>query len=200
MFAVYFGRIELLIDSYGPDRRWCWSLVTRMNHPRTIQSSGRRARFARGRFFGIGGLGLEGAFTLVEVMISVGIATVALVSIVVGFSSAMQTVRFTEEQTRAVRIMSQRMEMVRIYPWSRITNSAFLSTPFTNYLRETTWEAPSGPRYIGTYTLGPGPSGVNYSNRLRTLTITLTWNSVAGTHTRQLSSLISDSGLVTRTW
>lgn len=57
-------------------------------------------------------------FTLVEVLVSVAIAGITLAALYSGFASCLLIERHTEESTRAVAILRERLELVRLYPWS----------------------------------------------------------------------------------
>src|SRR5258708_7626597 len=73
------------------------------------------------------------AYTLAEVMISIFLISVMMVSLYAGFYSGFAIVKLSRENLRATQIMVQKMEAIRIYNWSQITNSTFLKTSFVDY-------------------------------------------------------------------
>src|SRR5258708_32602812 len=73
------------------------------------------------------------AYTLAEVMISIFLISVMMVSLYAGFYSGFAIVKLSRENLRATQIMVQKMEAIRIYNWSQITNSTFLKNIFVVY-------------------------------------------------------------------
>src|SRR5438094_10149562 len=68
------------------------------------------------------------AFTLVEVLVAVLVVSIAVVSLYAGVSSGFALVKLAREDLRATQIMLQRMEAVRLYTWSQITDATYYST------------------------------------------------------------------------
>src|SRR5881394_22447 len=68
------------------------------------------------------------AFTLAEVMVAVLVVGIVVVSLYAGVSSGFALVRLAREDLRATQIMLQRMEAVRLYTWSQVTNANYFST------------------------------------------------------------------------
>src|SRR5437762_3196296 len=68
------------------------------------------------------------AFTLAEVMVAVLVVGIVVVSLFAGVSSGFALVKLAREDLRATQFMLQRMEAVRLYTWSQITNAAYFST------------------------------------------------------------------------
>lgn len=136
-------------------------------------------------------------FTLVEVLVSVAIAGITLAALYSGFASCLLIERHTEESTRAVAILREQLELVRLYPWSQVTNSAYINGPFTNYMYQSANGSGTGTRFTGVVVVTNGPSGFNYSDRMRFAVISVTWTSGGVPHTRQMRTIVSDHGLVT---
>ena len=73
-------------------------------------------------------LAILSSFTLAEVLVSVLIVSIGVVSLYTGVSSGFALVKLAREDLRATQIMLQRMEAVRLYTWSQITDATFFST------------------------------------------------------------------------
>src|SRR6266566_7554062 len=72
------------------------------------------------------------SFTLAEVMVAVLVVSIAVVSLYTGVSSGFALVTLAREDLRATQILLQRMETVRLYTWSQITDANYFST--NNYV------------------------------------------------------------------
>jgi len=73
------------------------------------------------------------AYTLAEVMISVFLISIVMVSLYAGFWSGFAIVKMSRENLRATQILVQKLEAVRIYNWSQINSNTFLKTNFVDY-------------------------------------------------------------------
>ena len=152
------------------------------------------------------------AFSLIEVIMSVVVLAVMLISLFGGFSAGFAVVQLARENLRATQILVQRTEDVRLYSWTQVTNSSYFKTTFTD------WYNPSGTNnntagavYKGNVNVAIPPiqanasdqSGVSasYANNMRAVTLTLFWtNYVHGTtntivRSRQMKTYVSRFGM-----
>lgn len=114
-----------------------------------------------------------------------------------GFSLGFRTIKLSQEEVRADQILMQKLESVRVYNWSLITNN-YIPTNFTTSFSTTTG-AVHGVTYDGTIKVVPFASatGETYTNTLRQVTASISWNSEGLTHTRTMMTLISQNGIQT---
>ncbi|HWF18970.1 MAG TPA: hypothetical protein VG754_06855, partial [Verrucomicrobiae bacterium] len=77
------------------------------------------------------------AFTLIEVMVAVCVIIVAVTSIFASMSMGFSMTATSRENLRATQIMLDKVEGIRLYNWSQVTNSAYLIPAFTNWFYET---------------------------------------------------------------
>jgi len=137
----------------------------------------------------------RGAFTLIEVLVGVAILAVTTVSLYGAFSFGFSTIKLSQEEVRADQILVQKLETLRIYDWSNVTNGyipASFSTTFSTTGSET------GVTYDGTVTVSPFvPTAANesYSNCLRQVTASVEWNSGGVLRTRSMTTLVSEYGI-----
>src|SRR5689334_18810662 len=78
-------------------------------------------------------MALKRAFTLVEVLVGAGILGFTVVTLYGAFSFGFTTIRLSQEEVRADQILVQKLETLRVYDWTKITNHylpAHFSTPF----------------------------------------------------------------------
>jgi len=118
------------------------------------------------------------AYTLAEVLVSVFVLSVMMLSLFAGFSSGFAVVKLARENLRATQIMVQKMETVRLLKWTQLldTNN-FLQPTFQDYYDPAGTNTQSaGAMYIGFVSSGP-VSGVpnDYKDNMRALTVTIYW-------------------------
>jgi|ERR1051326_2870941 hypothetical protein len=138
---------------------------------------------------------VKSAFTLVEVLVGAGILGFTVVTLYGAFSFGFTTIRLSQEEVRADQLLVQKLETLRVYDWSKITNH-FLPTRFgTSFASDGT-----GVSYDGWLSVTPFvPSAANesYSNTLRQVTVSLEWVSGGIQRTRSMSTLVSQHGIQT---
>lgn len=141
----------------------------------------------------------EQGFSVIEAMVGFLILGITITALCGGFSFGFNTIKLSQEEVRADQILVQKLESLRIYSWSKVTNTAYIPANFTNYY--TTSNANYGVTYLGQMTVGPFSTagGESYSSTLRQVTATVSWFSEGMTHTRTMSTLVSSSGLATYT-
>jgi len=117
------------------------------------------------------------AYTLAEIMVSVFVLSVMMISLYAGFYSGFAIVKLSRENLRATQIMVQKLESARIYSWKQITNSAFLKTNFTDYYNPSgTNNNTVGAIYQGLVSVIPPTNvPVAYQNKMRAITVSLYW-------------------------
>src|SRR5262245_41159562 len=71
-------------------------------------------------------------YTFAETLVAIWLLTSVLVSLYGAFSFGFSTIKLSQEDLRASQILLQKLETLRIYDWSKITNGYF-PTNFTAY-------------------------------------------------------------------
>jgi type II secretory pathway pseudopilin PulG len=138
------------------------------------------------------------AFTLIETMVSMLVAGALLVALYGGISFGFAQIRISREEERATQILAERMEVVRLLSWDQLVNlPGYVPTSFTaTYsISNPTNPPPGSVIYSGTVLLTNAPVSESYSNDLRMIQITLTWQSGGLTHTRSMTTFSSRYGL-----
>jgi hypothetical protein len=127
-------------------------------------------------------------------MVGVLILGITVAALCGGFSMGFKTIKLSQEEVRANQILVQKVESVRVYDWSKITNN-FVPTNFLASF--TTNGAVHGVSYDGTLTITPFTGGQTYDSTLRQVTASITWFSEGRTHTQAMTTLISQNGIQT---
>lgn len=136
------------------------------------------------------------AFSLVEVLIAVGIVGVIFFSLYSAISSGFAIIQVSRENLRATQVLQEKMEVIRLYRWDQVNSNGFVPTSFvepfyaTNIATNTT-----GLLYYGTLVVTNAPVTEVYSNDLRLISATVTWTSNNKQRERSMSTLVSRYGL-----
>ena len=129
----------------------------------------------------------------------VGIALVGVMGIALyaGIGVAFSQLRLSRENLRATQILEGKMEIVRQYNWDQVVNlPGFIPTTFTEpFFADNPTNTSSNFIYTGTVVVTNAPITESYSNDLRMIKISVTWNSGGGVHRRQATTFVSQYGL-----
>jgi hypothetical protein len=126
-----------------------------------------------------------------EVIVGISLLTMMVVGIFGGFSFGFSVIKLSQEDTRASQILLQKVETLRVYEWSKITNGYF-PTNFT-----ATFSTNGGAAYQGTIAIEPAPMAESYSNSVRQVTASLSWISTGVPRHRTVTTLVSENGIQT---
>ena len=131
------------------------------------------------------------AYTLIEVMVASWLLGLVLVALYAAFSFGFSTIKLTQEDLRADQILVQKLETLRMYDWSSITNG-YLPTNSTSFFSDG-----AGIDYSVAISVQPASITQSYSNSLRQVTVSLSWVSAKVTRRRDMTTFVSDNGLQT---
>jgi prepilin-type N-terminal cleavage/methylation domain-containing protein len=142
------------------------------------------------------------AFTLVEVICAVAIILIAFVSIFGSISMGFSLTELTRENLRATQIMVDKLEGVRLYNWSQVNDTTFLTSNFTDFFYDTnniglSNASGNGVQYSGTVTVAPVTFSEPYSSNMVQVTVTVNWTSTFRnqSRTRSMVTFASQPGL-----
>ena len=120
---------------------------------------------------------LPRAYTIIEVVISIVILAIMLLSLYGGFSAGFAVVKLSRENLRATQLMVQKMETVRLLKWSQISNTSLAPTTFTDYYDPTgTNNGTAGVLYRGFCNFS-NCAGLftDYGSNLASVTVSVYW-------------------------
>lgn len=140
--------------------------------------------------------GAAAAFTLVETIVAVALASMMFGALYTCFGSGFSVMRTTREDLRATQIILGRMERIRLCTWSQLTNPANnppVSTDFLDPLNRKT-------RYTVTYkttvpALGTLPEA--YRTNMLLVTVDAAWMSGWRQHKRSMQTYVARHGIQT---
>src|SRR5258705_4375114 len=134
------------------------------------------------------------AFSLVETIFGIALFGIASMSLLAGIIWVTSTVQSQRENLRATEIMTEKLDTIRLYSWTQLTNSGFISNTFQITFYPTNG-VPAGPgtsspgiTYNGTLSITNLLCSESYSNTLKLVTVQLTWTSGKRPRQTQMST------------
>ena len=137
------------------------------------------------------------SFTLAEVMVAVLVVSIAVVSLYAGVSSGFALVKLAREDLRATQIMLQRMEAVRLYTWSQITDATYYSTNNDAAYYDPAGQAvgSGGVVYTVKTAISTDSPAATYSPGMRRVTVQVSWLSGNISRRREVSTFVARYGM-----
>ena len=137
--------------------------------------------------------------TLMEVVLATGIIAITGAGVISSVNYGLFIMRVARENQRATQVMLEKLEAIRLYNWSQVTNAAFIPDTFTAPYDPTAPLSAQGTTYYGTMSVTtPTFSGTtpNYSANIRQFTVGLSWTNNGGiAHTRSLTTYVAQNGV-----
>jgi prepilin-type N-terminal cleavage/methylation domain-containing protein len=137
---------------------------------------------------------VSGGFTLMEIVIAMAIAGVVCVSLYAGLAQAFGAVQSARHRLRATQILTEKLEVLRLYNWTQINTPGFVPDKFTEYYQPATNRNP-GIVYTGTLTLTSANVQPAYTNTMRRAVVELRWVSGGIPQQHSMETLISEYGV-----
>ena len=135
------------------------------------------------------------AFSIPEVLVAVAVIGITFVSLYSALSSGFVVVQLARENLRAIQILQEKMETIRLYTWTQINTSGFIPPQFVETFYPNTNGNP-GLNYTGTVTIASTAlSGEAYSPDVKEVTVELRWKSAKVLRTRTMKTFVSRYGL-----
>ena len=135
------------------------------------------------------------AFTLIELLVSITVCSFVFVSLYAGLAQSTTSLQRAREKLRGTQILTEKLEVIRLYNWDQVTNSGFIPTTFTEYQYPSGNTNSRGATYVGTLTIGAAEAPAAYTNTMRKATATVRWTSKGIRNTNQMETLISQYGV-----
>ncbi len=139
---------------------------------------------------------IRGAFTLIEVVISILVCGIVFISLYAGMSQGFKVTQISRENLRATQVMVERLESIRLNTFDQLNSPGFVPTQAVN---EPYYAVNSndngGFNYSVTVTISNAPMTTSYSDDLKLVDVRVTWTSTGLLRTRAMSTLIARHGL-----
>jgi len=135
------------------------------------------------------------AFTLVEVVVAVGVLGVTVVALYLAFSQGFGIIQLARENLRATQILQEKTETIRLYTWDQINAPGFIPATFNEPFYAVGSDTNTGLIYSGRLTIANAPLTESYASDMRQVTVEVTWKSGDITRSRSMLTFISRYGL-----
>ena len=131
------------------------------------------------------------AFTLVEVMMAVGVLALAITTSITTLQRAFLMLDTARNVETACRIMQCEIEKERLLTWSAVSDTAYTPTIDNAFL--------GNPAVAGRFSIARATSSVsNRSGKILQITLTVTWQGYDGrTQRRSQTTYYGNGGLYT---
>lgn len=135
--------------------------------------------------------------TLMEVIMATTIIAITGAGVIGSINYGLCIMRLARENQRATQVLLEKVEAIRLYNWSQVTNLAFIPDTFTAAYDPT---SPNhGTTYYGTMSVTT-PSWVgtapNYGGSIRQFNVSLVWtNGIGLRHARSLCTYVAQNGV-----
>jgi type II secretory pathway pseudopilin PulG len=140
--------------------------------------------------------GSTAAFTLIETMVAFFILAIVVFSLYAALSFGFTTIRLAQENVRADQILTEKMETIRVYHWSKVFTPGYLPQTFqASYSQSGGTNLYNG--FIAVTSFPASAANESYADSLRQVTITVNWVSGGMSRSRSLTSFVSQYGLQT---
>lgn len=134
------------------------------------------------------------AFTLLELLIAMVIAGIVSVSLYAGLAQCFSSVQSSRHRLRATQILTEKLEVIRLYNWDQVNTPGFVPTTFKEYYQPAT-NGNQGILYTGTIAITAAPVHRAYTNSMRKAVMQVTWVSGVVTQELRMETLISQYGV-----
>jgi type II secretory pathway pseudopilin PulG len=142
---------------------------------------------------------LNRAMSLAEVVMATGIIAVTGAGVISSINYGLCIMRIARENQRATQVMVEKLEAVRLYNWTQVTNSGFIPANFTAAYDPTSPTNTRGTTYYGTLSVtAPAFTGTTptYSGSIRQFNVSVSWTNAGGiSHYRALSTYVAQNGM-----
>src|SRR5215469_4202617 len=88
--------------------------------------------------------------TLVEIVMATGIIALTGAGVISSINYGLCIMRIARENQRATQVMLEKLEAIRLYNWTQVTNSGFVPATFTACYDPTSVTNSQGTVYYGT--------------------------------------------------
>src|SRR5260221_2759122 len=93
------------------------------------------------------------AMTLIEVVLATGIISITGAGVIGSVNYGLFIMRVARENQRATQVMLEKLEAIRLYNWSQVTNPGFIPSSFTAPYDPTAAVSSQGTTYYGTMSI-----------------------------------------------
>jgi hypothetical protein len=121
---------------------------------------------------------------------------IMFVTLYVGITQGFSVVQVARENLRATQILEEKMETIRLYRWSQVTDGSFVPATFTAPFFAVNSNDTGGLIYQGDVMVtNVNFSEATYSSDLREVIVRVRWVSGSVPREREMRTLVSQYGM-----
>lgn len=137
------------------------------------------------------------AFTLIEVVIAVGVLAIMVVSLYSAFAMGFAQIQNSRETVRATQIITHKMEMIRLLNWDQVISAGYIPSSFTSsfYSDDPASNSLNGIIYTGTVQLTTPSMTESYASNMRQIKVRVTWTSGGIAHQKEMTTFVTQYGM-----
>jgi len=141
--------------------------------------------------------GRNRGFTLVEVLMAMGIAGFVFVTLYLGLAQCFGSVQSARYRLRATQILTEKLEVIHLYNWDQLNTPGFVPATFTESYRPVTNNLPgsSGILYSGTIIVTNAAVHDAYDATMRKVVAEVTWVSGGAPQRQRMETFVSQYGI-----
>jgi prepilin-type N-terminal cleavage/methylation domain-containing protein len=139
-----------------------------------------------------GGWRVDSAFSLLEVIFAVAIVGVLVITLYGALAGSVTLVKSCQENERATQILSEKMDTIRLYNWTQMTNG-FVPTNFVAGIDPLAAGSPA--YYTGRIVIAHAPLTESYRSNILQVTVSVNWVSDSRPQSRSMSTFVAKYGL-----
>lgn len=147
--------------------------------------------------------GSSSAFTLPEVLVSILLVSVVVVSLYAGITQGFVISDVSRDNMRATQIMVNTMEVIRLYSWDQINSNGFVPTNYvvhlypTNMIRGTTNSTSISANRLARVNVRIATPSIStaYKTNMREITIRVGWTNQNVPRFRTMKSYVAREGM-----
>jgi hypothetical protein len=134
------------------------------------------------------------AFTLVEAIMAIAVIGILFSGLFGTIKANVSLVALCRDNQLATQILTEKVEVLRVYNWEQLNSNGFVPTNFVVALDPA--NASSAPYYTGRVSIvSPAPIGEGYNSNVALVTVTLNWVNEKRPQTRKVVSYVGKNGL-----
>ena len=137
---------------------------------------------------------VSAGFTLIEVLVALSVAGITFVSLYAGIGQSFKFLQSARHRLRATQILTEKLEVIRLYNWSQINTPGFVPATFTDYYTPGT-NVNSGIVYNGTIAIAGAPVPASYTNTTLKVIVQVNWVSGGVSQQESMETLVSEYGV-----
>jgi prepilin-type N-terminal cleavage/methylation domain-containing protein len=134
-------------------------------------------------------------FTMIEVLFASAIVGGLVVALYAALGSSVPMLKAIQENEQVTQILSEKMDVVRLYNWTQITNRAQPFVPTSFIIGIEPWNTNSRAYYTGSISIVQAPITESYRSNLLQIIVTVDWVSNNRPQSQSMMTYVAKYGL-----